>query len=237
MFSTWRYNVARAARELLEGAGREGAPHRQRSRRPIRISTGKHPALLPRIRFNARVTAIGRKDFDKVRTKGRDEQPFEIRLESGETVEARAVIDASGTWNRPNQAASGGVAVPGERAHSAHIAHGIPDVLGRERNKYAGTRVLVVGSGHSAFNVVLDLLILPDHVPGTDIVWVMRRDSLDTVWGGGASDALEARGELGQRAKRAVESGRMRVLTPYRIRSIAKSARTTPLTMPSAADK
>ncbi len=33
----------------------------------------------------------------------------------------------------------------------------------------------------------------------------MRRDSLDTVWGGGASDALEARGELGQRARRAVE--------------------------------
>ena len=37
------------------------------------------------------------------------------------------------------------------------------------------------------------------------------------------SDALEARGELGQRAKRAVEAGRIRVLTPYRIRSIANN--------------
>ena len=54
-------------------------------------------------------------------------------------------------------------------------------------------------------------------------VWAMRRDNLDSVWGGGASDALEARGELGQRAKRAVESGRIRVLTPYRIRSIASN--------------
>ena len=35
----------------------------------------------------------------------------------------------------------------------------------------------------------------------------MRRENLESVWGGGASDALEARGELGQRAKRAVESG------------------------------
>ena len=83
--------------------------------------------------------------------------------------------------------------------------------------------MLVVGSGHSAFNVILDLLTLSEQAPGTDIVWAMRRDSLDTVWGGGSADALEARGELGQRARRAVESGRIRVLTPFRIRSIARS--------------
>ena len=35
----------------------------------------------------------------------------------------------------------------------------------------------------------------------------------------GASDQLEARGELGQRARRAVESGRIRVLSPLRIRA------------------
>jgi hypothetical protein len=52
----------------------------------------------------------------------------------------------------------------------------------------------------------------------------MRRDHLESVWGGGSSDALEARGELGQRARRAVESGRIRVLTPYRIRSIEGAA-------------
>jgi hypothetical protein len=53
---------------------------------------------------------------------------------------------------------------------------------------------------------------------------VMRKDNLDAVWGGGAADALEARGELGQRAKRAVEAGRLRVMTPFRIRAIAASA-------------
>ena len=142
---------------------------------------------------------------------------------SGEVIEARAVIDASGTWLHPNPAASGGVPVPGEREHADRIAYGIPDVAGRDRARYAGKRVLVVGSGHSAFNVILDLLTLAEQAPGTAIVWAMRRDNLDTVWGGGASDALEARGELGQRARRAVESGRIRVLTPFRIRSIAKS--------------
>jgi len=228
-FSPWRYMVDRAARTLLEQDG-------WRSPDPDRLPTGddlvdryvaplaNHAAIRPHVRYHARVTAIGRKDFDKVRTKGRDEQPFEIRLASGETIEARAVIDASGTWQRPNPAGSGGVPVPGEREHSDRIAYGIPDVLGRDRQRYAGQRVLTVGSGHSAFNIVLDLLTLSEQVPGTTIVWVMRRESLDTVWGGGASDALEARGELGQRAKRAVEAGRIRVLTPFRIRSIAAAA-------------
>jgi hypothetical protein len=83
--------------------------------------------------------------------------------------------------------------------------------------------VVVVGSGHSAFNVILDLLALAKEAEGTAITWVMRRDNLATVWGGGASDALEARGALGARAKQAVEDGQLTVLSPYRIRSIAKA--------------
>ena len=194
-FSPWRYMVDRAARTLLEQDG-------WRSPDPEVLPTGgdlidrylvplaAHAAIRPHVRYGARVTAIGRKDFDKVRTKGRDQQPFAIQLASGETVQARAVIDASGTWQRPNPAASGGVPVPGEREHADRIAYGIPDVMDRDRARYAGQRVLVVGSGHSAFNVILDLLTLAEQAPDTTITWVMRRESLDSVWGGGASDAI-----------------------------------------------
>ena len=125
-----------------------------------------HPAIRPHVRYGARVEAVGRKDFDKVRTKGRDDQPFEIRLAGGETIEARAVIDASGTWRRPNPAGSGGIDAAGEREHRDRIAYGIPDVAGKERQRYAGKRILVVGSGHSAFNVVLDLLALAERGAG-----------------------------------------------------------------------
>ena len=156
-----------------------------------------HPAIAPHVRYTSRVASVGRKDFDKVRTKGRDQQPFEIRLESGEVIEARAVIDASGTWQHPNPAASGGVPVPGEREHADRIAYGIPDVVGRDRSRYAGKRVLVVGSGHSAFNVILDLLTLSEQAPGTAIVWAMRRDNLDTVWGGGARTRSKRAGSWG----------------------------------------
>jgi thioredoxin reductase len=234
-FSPWRYMVDGAAKALLESAGWTAPDAEQ-------LPTGNElvehyvaplanlDAIRPHVRYNARVVSVGRKDFDKVRTKGRDQQPFEIRLASGETIEARAVIDASGTWSQPNPAGSGGVAAGGERDRADRVAYGIPDVLTRERQHYAGKSILVVGSGHSAFNVVLDLLTLADQAPETRIMWAMRRDNLDAVWGGGASDALEARGELGQRARRAVESGRIRVLTPYRIRSIEDAGDTLRVT-------
>ena len=224
-FSPWRYMIDGAARELLETSGwpmplEDHLPTGDELVDRYVAPLANHAAIRPHVRYNARVVAVGRKDFDKVRTKGREQQPFEIRLASGETIEARAVIDASGTWSRPNPAGSGGLAAHGEREGSNRVAYGIPDVLLRGRARYAGKRVLVVGSGHSAFNVILDLLRLAYEAPQTRLVWAMRRDNLDSVWGGGAADALEARGELGQRAKSAVASGRIRVLSPFRIRSI-----------------
>ena len=224
-FSPWRYMVDGAARELLRQTRWQvpdddlvptGHDLVDQFVRPL----AAHPSIAPHLRLNSRVVSVGRKDFDKVRTKGRDQQPFEIRLASGEVVEARAVIDASGTWHQPNPAGSGGVPAAGEREFADRIAYGIPDVLNRDRREYAGKRVMVIGSGHSAFNVILDLVSLTESAPGTEIVWVMRKENLDTVWGGGAADALSARGELGQRARRAVESGRLRVITPFRIRAI-----------------
>lgn len=223
-FSPWRYMTDRAAASLLAATG-WSAPD------PDRLPTGDelidhyvaplamHPLIQPHVRYYARVVSVGRKDFDKVRTKGRDAQPFELRLENGDIIEARAVIDASGTWAQPNPAGAGGLDASGEREFSSRVTYGIPDVHGRDRRRYAGKRVLVVGSGHSAFNVVLDLIALADRERGTQVHWAMRRDNLESVWGGGAADALDARGELGQRAKRAVASGLIRVLTPFRIRT------------------
>ncbi|MFM8535006.1 MAG: NAD(P)-binding domain-containing protein, partial [Acidimicrobiia bacterium] len=225
-FSPWRYMIDAASRELLEQTGwrspdPEALPTGGELVAQYLTPLGMHPALSPHIRYHARVVAVGRKDFDKVRTKGRDQQPFELRLSDGSAIEARAVIDASGTWMQPNPAGSGGVAAAGERESTERIAYRIPDVVTRDRHRYANKRVLVVGSGHSAFNVILDLLRLADQEPGTQIVWAMRRENLDSVWGGGSSDALEARGELGQRARRAVEAGNIRVLTLYRVRTVS----------------
>lgn len=235
MFSPWRYNIDRTARALLASTDWQAPPEDElptgndvieRYLKPL----SEHEAIKSSIRLNARVQAIGRKDFDKVQTKGRNQQPFALQLESGEVVFARAVIDATGTWTSPNPAGSGGIAVPGEREHADRISYGIPAVLGASRGRFAGKRVMVVGSGHSAINVVLELTGLARQVPTTQVTWVMRRENLETVWGGGAADALAARGQLGARAKEAVESGSLRVITPFRIQAIARSSNSLEVT-------
>ena len=85
-----------------------------------------------------------------------------------EQLLARAVIDASGTWRTPNPLGADGLPALGEAAAADQIFYGIPDVLGRDRARYAGKRVVVVGSGHSAFNALLELATLADQAPGTE---------------------------------------------------------------------
>lgn len=60
-----------------------------------------------------------------MKTPGRDEAPFLLRLEYAdggeEQVLARAVIDASGTWTSPNPLGADGLTAIGEAAASDHI--------------------------------------------------------------------------------------------------------------------
>ena len=231
MFSPWRYTIDAASRRLLAGVGWEepdsdelptGADLVSRYLEPLATRT----ALLDHVRYNERVTAVSRQTTDKVRTNARDLRPFVVRTVTIDGTEyeylARAVIDASGTWSKPNLMGADGLRPIGEASVRDLVDYGIPDLLGARRSGFVGTTVLVVGSGHSAFNAVLDLLTLKQEVPDTRIIWVMRRASLDKVFGGGAVDALPARGALGQRAKAAVESGAFIVVTPFAIRRLER---------------
>jgi hypothetical protein len=84
--------------------------------------------LASAIRTEARVTSITRKGFDKVKSAGRENAPFEITFESRgvfATVEADTVIDASGTWFSPNPAGANGAPAAGEPVRSDHGAHAV----------------------------------------------------------------------------------------------------------------
>src|SRR5207253_10372819 len=130
---------------------------------------------------------------------------------------ARAVIDASGTYTQANPLGANGRPAMGEPAIADRIFYGIPDVLGPERARYAGKRVLVAGSGHSAFNALLDLAVLAEQAPGTEITWVIRRGDTRQLYGGGADDQLAERGRLGQRLRELVEAGRVQMVTGFKI--------------------
>jgi thioredoxin reductase len=226
VFSPWQYTIDRAARELLLASGwvapddeayPTGGEIVARYLEPLAAL----PQLRPHIRFNARVVAVTRSGYDKMKTDGRDEAPFLLRVQAPDGAEqdvpARAVIDASGTWESPNPLGTGGLPALGERALAGWIRYGIPDVLSAERGRYAGRRVLVVGSGHSAFNALSDLVELARHEPGTTITWVIRRGAPGQLFGGAASDQLPARGELGRRVEALVATGAVELVTGFRV--------------------
>ena len=130
------------------------------------------PELAAVIETNARVTAISRQGIDKVVSHGRETRPFVLAVASRDGVRrdlARAVIDASGTWTTPNPLGASGLPAAGEAEFADRIAYGIPDILGRDRHLYAGRRTLVVGSGHSAANALLELAQLAEADPRTSL--------------------------------------------------------------------
>ena len=225
LFSPWSYNIDPAARRLLEHSGWTAPDPDQHPTGGELIARYLEPlALLPEIsrglRTSRRVTAITRAGTDKVTTKSRGEAPFVITTEGPrgrQRTLASAVIDASGTWPMPNPLGAEGVPADGERQAGERIESGIPDVLGHDRGRYVGGRIAVVGSGHSAQNVVRDLAALATRHPDTQVTWIVRRHQADQMFGGKADDQLPERGRLGADAQNAVERGPVDLVTGFRI--------------------
>src|SRR6267154_6767967 len=101
LFSPWEYNIDRAAARLLASTGWNspepdayptGAELVERYLEPLATKT----ALAEHIHTSRRVTGISRAGFDKLKTRGRESAPFEIRYQNGqgpEVIKADAVID------------------------------------------------------------------------------------------------------------------------------------------------
>lgn len=176
------------------------------------------PELAGVIETHARVTAISRLGLDKVVSRGREARPFVLSIATAGGVRrdlVRAVIDASGTWSTPNPIGANGLVAEGETEFADRIAYGIPDVLGRDRDLYAGRTTLVIGAGYSAANSLLDLVRLAKAEPSTTFLWATRGANLIRIYGGGNADQLPARGELGEYTRHLVESGRVPLTTGF----------------------
>jgi thioredoxin reductase len=230
MFSPWEFTVDSATVRLLEAHGWQMPPKDELPTGGDLLERYLLPfANLPEVRehlhLGARVVAVSRRNIDKMKDAGRDDAPFVLHVvyhdDREALIEARAVIDASGTWHTPNPLGSGGLPAVGERRCRDHIFYGIPDVRNAHRERYANRRVLVVGSGHSAINALLELAALKEECPQTSITWVMRGSNLQRVYGGGEDDALPARARLGTRIRAHVDAGRIQIVSPFRITKFA----------------
>ena len=231
LFSPWGFNTDSAATAVLREHGWQAPP-------AAALPTGgdlysaylqplsETPTRKRVIETGARVRNVTRAGIDKVMSRGRGDYPFALSIDSragGLRIElARAVIDASGTWASQNPVGASGIPAAGETTFADRIAYGIPDVLGRDRATYAGRRVLVIGGGHSAANVLLDLARLAETDPRLKIVWAVRASNLARVFGGGAADKLAARGALGDDLRRLVESGELEVTLAFAAERISE---------------
>ena len=230
LFSPWEYAIDKASERLLTAAG-------WNSPAPDQYPTGgellaqyleplaTRTPLKDHIRTSSMVTSVGRAGFDKMKSNGRAFEPFTIRYQNGkgpEQLKADAVIDATGTWFSPNPAGADGLPAIGERETQERIAYGMPDVLGRERGRYAGRTVAVLGAGHSAIGTLIDLVRLKEEAPGTEVIWLLRGDKPEKAFGGGANDKLAARGALGAAFAKLVMDGKICVETGFRVSHIGR---------------
>ncbi len=230
LFSPWKHLVDPASRRLLEATGWQ---HPAESSLP----TGGElvdaylmplvalPSIAEHMHTGVEVLAVSREGMDRTRTAGRAAAPFVLRLRdrAGVVTEvaARAVIDASGTYRTPNSLASSGLDPLGLDDVAAFVTHALPDVLGREREHFAGKHTTVVGAGHSAANTLLNLAALATEVPGTRITWAIRNRSAVRV-SSSPDDELAARAKLGGRVDELVASGVIEVVDRFEIVRLAR---------------
>ena len=228
MFSPWEFSIDRAAGELLR---KHGWSTPDRSAFPTGGEVVEHylrplaalPEIAPRLRLGSRVQRVSKQRKDRMKNAGRDDVAFVVRYRDGDgehEVLAQGVVDASGTIESPNPMGASGIPALGEVSVSDQVFYGMPDILGRHRARYAGKRVLVVGSGHSAFNVLQDLARLSAEAPDTSIQWALRRNDLRRVLGGGEADQLKERGQLGLNIGRLVDSGVLKVAGGFHVERI-----------------
>jgi thioredoxin reductase len=228
MFSPWKYNIDPTAQKLLLDAGwqppadEEAFPTGNELIDGYLAPLSRLPQIAAGLRLKTRVIAVSRFGTDKMKTPDRSSRPFVVRVTGtggDERILASAVIDASGTYHSPNPLGADGLPAIGERAAVQRITYGIPDILGKNRETFANKHVLVVGSGHSAFNALLDLEALSWNAPDTRVTWAIRRHAPEL--GGGGRDELAARGALGEAVQRLLDSGRITIKTGFSIDSIA----------------
>jgi N-acetylglutamate synthase-like GNAT family acetyltransferase/thioredoxin reductase len=228
LFSPWQYNVDHAMARLLSATGwtapdAAALPLAGEIVAQVLQPFAELPQVAGVLHLRTRVVSISREGFDKVKSAGRERAPFVIRAERDGQVQqlrAKAVIDATGTWNTPNPVGASGLPAIGERAAADRIFYGIPDVLGAQRGRYAGRKTLVVGAGHSAANTLLALAELARHEPQTRLAWSVRSPVLTRVFGGGDADALPARGALGSSLRQLRDDGGLEFSAGLRITEI-----------------
>ncbi len=142
---------------------------------PLAMTAG----LIECLKLDARVVQVGRAGLLKGdATPKRGDRPFRLLVrdtKGDERIdEADVVLDCTGTFGQPRWLGEGGIPAVGEMAARPQVAGGAEDILGKDRPKYAGKSVLVVGGGYTAATHVSRLGELAAGHPEQWTIWLAR---------------------------------------------------------------
>ena len=212
MLTPWRMNLGKHSRAHLETTGwtapepearPTGAELAERYLQPL----AHLPELAGRIHPFTQVVQASRHGL--LRGEGSDAgtrrvRPFRllVRDQGGreDLHHAFSLVDASGVYSHPNWAGTGGIPARSELYLRPQMAYHVEDVLGLDREKYAGKRTVVIGEGTFAATTVATLAQLADEAPGTAVAWVTRAIA-SGIFPNAEHDSLPGRRELRQRAR------------------------------------
>lgn len=215
LFSPWSMNRSRWGEAALAEAGRPladadayptGAEYLDAYLRPL-----CEEVLGERLSPRTRVLGVSRRDVLKGEAIGqpaRGEGPFLLLVEDADGrryAEADLVIDTTGVYDQPRDFGPGGLPVPGQEMVAARIEHYVPDVLGADRDAYAGKRTMVTGAGYSAVTTVALLAELAEQASGTQVLWLLRSD--EPPFAPIPDDPLAERARLAELGNRAAGGG------------------------------
>lgn len=230
MFSPWSFNVDPMAVALLKQQGwheppMDTFPTGRELLEHYLVPLASHPVIAPCLHLNTQVRGVSRRHHDVLRTSGRELSPYVLRVvgpDGERDVIARAVIDASGTYQTPNWIGAHGIPALGECDAGDAITYGVPDILGAARQHFADRSVLVVGGGHSAFNALQDLAALAAQHTGTRVKWGVRSASASSVVRSPANDELQERRRLELHIQTLLERGQIETVAGLQIEAIER---------------
>lgn len=142
--------------------------------------------LADHLKLGTRVLRVGKGEIHKEELPGqeaRGDWPFRLLIRGHDGAErleeADVVIDATGVFSAsPKWCGYGGIPAVGEMhlRDTGKIEYRLPEILGKDRGRYAGKHTLLIGAGHSAATNAIALSRLVREAPGTRVTWITRRE-------------------------------------------------------------
>ncbi|MBC7853321.1 MAG: hypothetical protein IAF94_07790 [Pirellulaceae bacterium] len=169
--------------------------------------------LADHLLLSTKVTRIGKGEIHKDEMPGHEDRadwPFRLLVRGPDGIErldeADVVIDATGVFAaQPKWCGYGGIPAAGEiglRERGA-IEFRLPDILGNDRERYAGKHTLLIGAGYSAATNADLLAQLVRETPDSRVTWITRREGPAAAGGPMAlisGDRLPERNRLARQA-------------------------------------